>query len=136
VGTSLSASFPTTPLTNAERVDIRRFCGYDMYGPGNSGFVGDRFFVAYGLMEYRMTNAAAEELQVMRLYLSNLYGLESAIPAAGATLNVDTAAVFKRNANEIRDRRALFDGYRVDFCRFFGVPPGKGILKPGLTFVV
>ncbi len=114
----------TGPLTDAERVDARRFCGYPVYGPGASGFVGYRFFQAYGTLEYRLTNLTASELAVLRTYLSQLAPLETGILGGAANLDTDVAAVWHRNRNEVRDREKLFDGWRKRLCSFLGVPPG------------
>ena len=122
-----SATLPTTPLSNMERVDVRRFCGYPAYGAGSAGFQSWRFFDAYGTLEYRLSNLADEELQVVRQYLTNLYALEFAVPAAGANLDTDQASVWKHNPQEVVDRTKLFD----DWCRrlafFLGVPVGPGL---------
>lgn len=131
-----TAALATTPLTDAERADVRRFCGYSIYGLGASGFVGDRFYVAYGDLEYRMTNAAPAELQVIRNYLAALYAMEAAIPGAGANLDTDQAAVWFHNKNEVRDRRDLFDDWRRRLCDDIGVPYGPGLRTPGVTLVV
>ena len=45
-----SSAPPTTQLSNSERVDVRRFCGYPAYGAGSSGFQSWRFFEAYGTL--------------------------------------------------------------------------------------
>lgn len=126
-----SASLSTAALSDAERADMRRFCGYPSYGPGNSGFQGWRFYQAYGLLEYRLTNARPEELQVMRLHLSTLYGLESAIWGATANLDTDAAAVWTHNKREVQDRTRLFNQTRTDLCGFLGIPPGPALADAG-----
>lgn len=131
-----SIGLSTTPLTDAERADLRRFMVYPAYGQGASGFNGWRFFQAYGLMEYRFTNAAAAELQVMRKYLADLYPLENAITAAGANLDTDAAAVWTHNKNEVRDRVALFGKWRRELCGFLGIPPGPALGDGGVRIVV
>lgn len=112
------------PLTDAERVDARRFCGYPVYGPGASGFIGYRFFTAYGTLEYRLTNLTVSEVVVLRTYLSQLAPLETGILGAAANLDTAQAAVWTRNASEVRDRERLYDGWRRRLCSFLGVPPG------------
>lgn len=115
-------------FTNAQKVDIRRFCGYMLFGSGPGGFEGWRFFQAYGLLEYRMNNMAPEEEAVVEtVYLANLYTLESAIPATSANLDTAKAAVWEHNANELRDRDALFSNWRRKLCVFIGVPLGEGL---------
>lgn len=131
-----STSYSSSSFTDAEKADVRRFCGYPVYGVGTAGFVGDRFFAAWGQLEYKMVNLRPEEFQVARLYLSQLYPLETAITTASATLNVDQAGPFKRNAAEMRERRALFDGWRRRLCGFLGVPSGPDLGDGGLRLVV
>jgi hypothetical protein len=123
-------------FTDAEKTDIRRFCGYPAYGAGAAGFQGWRFFQAYGLLEYRLNNLAPGEEQVVRGYLDNLRPLESAIPQAGSNLDTDQAAVWTRNTGEVRDRQALFDDWRRRLCGFLGVPPGSGLAAGGIALVV
>ena len=123
-------------FTDAQRTDIRRFCGYPAYGVGASGFQGWRFFQAYGLLEYRMSNLSAAEEAVVRQYLGTLCGLELAVPEAGQNLDTDQAAVWTRNPDELRDRMALFDEWRRLLCGFLGIPPGPAFADPGITLVV
>jgi hypothetical protein len=121
---------------DSERTDIRRFCGYPAYGGGAAGFQSWRFFQAYGLLEYRLNNLAAAEETVVRNYLAALYSLESAIPQAAGNLDTEQAAVWTRNAEEVRDRQALFDDWRRRLCGFLGVPPGPALANSGLSLVV
>lgn len=127
-------------FSNAERVDIRRFCYYPVYGGTPSSFQSYRFFQSYGLLEYRLSNLAAEEEAVVRTtFLANLYTLEAAIPAASANLDTDQAAVWTHNKREVADRRALFASWRKDLCEFLGVPPGPAFNSAagsGLSLVV
>lgn len=112
-------------FTEAELVDLRRFCGYPVYGNVSTGQQSYRFFVAYGAMEYRLANLQAEEMAVVRTtYLTNLYALENAIVGAAANLDTEKAAVWTRNANEVSDRTRLFNDWRRRLCGFLGIPPG------------
>lgn len=115
-------------FTDQERVDIRRFCGYPLFGGTPQSFQSYRFFQAYGTLEYRLTNLSSDEETTLRaLYLTgpnNLYTLEQAIIGATANLDTDQAAVWTHNKNEVRDRLRLFDGWRKRLCDFLGVPPG------------
>ena len=131
-----SIGLPTTPFTDAEKADIRRFCGYPAYGQGATGFMGWRFFQAYGLLEYRMNNMAPAELQVTREYLAFLYPIETAISTAGVNMGTDMAAVWTRNKNEVRDRMAHFGTMRRELCRIIGVPSGPGLGDGGTRIVV
>jgi hypothetical protein len=123
-------------FTNAQKTDIRRFCGYPAYGAGVYGNMGWRFYQAYGALEYRMNNLAPEEEAVVLSYLATLNTLEPAIPGAGANLDTDRAAVWTRNRDEARDRARLLDDWRRRLCGFFGLPPGPALGQGGLSLVV
>lgn len=124
--------FPGGSFTTAQKVDIRRFCGYPQFGNTPSSFQSYRFFQAYGTLEYRMQNMLVEESAVvLNVYLANLTALEAAIPATSANLDTDKAAVWTHNKNEMRDREALFSNWRVKLCQFMGIPPGPGLGSPG-----
>jgi hypothetical protein len=121
-----STSLPNTALTASERVDVRRFCGYPAYGAGNAGSQSWRFFQAYGTLEYRLTNFAPEELQVVRQYLASLYTLEQAVVGAAANLDTDKAAAWTHSRSELADRVRLFDEWRKRLATFIGVPLDPG----------
>ena len=80
-------------FTNAQKVDIRRHAGYPAYGGTPSSFQSWRFFQAYGLLEYRLSNLSVDEENVIiNTYLPNLATLESAIPAVSANLSAASSA--------------------------------------------
>lgn len=130
-----SSSLDTSPLSDAERVDTRRFCGYPAYGSGASGFQSWRFFEAYGTLEFRLTNLAPSEIQVVRQYLATLYSLELTIPTAAANLDTDQAAVWKHNRSEVLDRITLFDQWCRRLTLFIGVPLGP-LLQRDATITI
>lgn len=126
-------------FTTAEKVDIRRFCGYGLYGTGTplpaSGY---RFSTQYGTLEYKMNTLGAEEEAVVRtIYLANLATLETAIVGTSANLDTEQAAVWKHNKNELRDRTALFTQWRNELCAFLGISAGPSLASGGgVSFVV
>ncbi len=124
------------PFTDAEKADIRRFCGYPAYGAAASGFTNWRFFQIYGLLEFRMNNLSDSEAVIVRRYLGTLTVLEYAVPRAGDNLDTDQAAVWTHNRDELRDRIRLFEGWRHRLCGFFGIPPGPALTNSGITLVV
>lgn len=124
---SPAAGYSTALFSDAEKADIRRFCGYPAYGGTPSGFQSWRYFQAYGLLEFRLNNLAPAESQTVRYYISILYGLESAVPGASGNLDTDQAAVWKHNKDEVRDRAELFDNWRRRLCGFLGIPPGPDL---------
>ena len=123
------------PLTDAEKVEIRRFCGYPLYGAAPTGMQGWRYFQVYGLLEFRLTNLSASEISVVRRYVSTLLALEMAVPASADHLDTDQASVWTRNKDELGDRLRLFDGWRRRLCDFLGVAGGPG-LSSGMTRLV
>ncbi len=136
-GNPAYSTYSTASFTDQERTDLRRMMGYPEYGSGNNGtqFFGYRFFVEYGTMEYRMSNMSSAEYQTARGLLAQCFAIETAIGGMFSTLNVDTAAVFKRNANELRDRQAQYTYWRLELCRFIGLEAGPG-LRGGNTMQV
>ena len=133
----MSASALAAPFSDAEKTDIRRFCGYPAYGAGAAGFQSWRFFQAYGTLEYRLNNLAPAEYAVIRsIYLAQLYPLESAIPAAGGNLDTASAAVWTHNSEEVHQREELFDDWRRRLCGFLGLPPGPALSYGGIALIV
>jgi len=123
-------------FTDAQKADIRRFCGYPAYGAGAAGFSSWRFFQAYGTLEYRLNNLAPAEIAVTLQYVSTLATLEAAIPPTSANLDTESAAAWTHNENETKDRTALFDNWRRRLCGFLGIPPGPALANAGVTLVV
>jgi hypothetical protein len=125
------------PLTDAEKTDARRFCGYPAYGAGSAGFQNWRFYQSYGLLEFRLNNLADTEIIVLQRYLVTLNGLEAGVPQSADNLDTDQAAVWTRNRSEARDRTSLFDDWRRRLCGFLGIAIGPALASGGsLTLVV
>lgn len=119
-------------FTTAEKVDIRRFCGYGMFGSQALPANGYRFSTQYGTLEYKINNMLTEEEAVVRTtYLVNLATLESAIASSGGNLDTEAAAVWTHNKNEVRDRTALFNQWRNELCAFLGINAGSGLSGGG-----
>lgn len=129
-------------FTNQERVDIRRFCGYGAFGGITNPAFGWRFFEAYGTLEFKISNLAAEEETTLRsIYLTSttsLYVLESALYSTTNNLDTDVAAVWTHNKNEQRDRERLFNRMRCDLCDFLGIERGPALadVSGGIRIVV
>lgn len=117
--------FTAYTFTSSQLVDIRRFAGYPAAGDGNVVFPFPWILRQYLALEYRLQHMSTDEGNVVvNTYLTNLYTLENAIPAASANLDTDQAAVWRHNAKELDDRNRLFDSWRRRLCNFLGVPPG------------
>jgi hypothetical protein len=125
-----------TPLTDAEKADVRRYCGYPAYGAAPVGFQTWRFFQVYGLLEFRMNNLSQAEIGIVRRHLVTLHSLEAAVPRSGENLDTDQAAVWTHNRDETRDRERLFDSWCRRLCGFLGVPAGPALSNGGITLVV
>lgn len=124
------------PLSDAEKTDVRRYCGYPAYGAAPVGFQTWRFFQVYGLLEYRMNNLSQAEIGIVRRHLVTLHGLEAAVPRSGENLDTDQAAVWTHNRDETRDRVRLFDSWCRRLCGFLGVPAGPALTNGGIILVV
>lgn len=122
------SGFVPYQFTQAQLVDIRRFCGFPTLGPGTPVFNAPWIQTIWLALEFRMQNiSAAEAAVVIETYLTPLYILESAIPSAAANLNIGTAAVYTRNPKEMKERRQAFDDWRRRLCDYLGIPPGPGL---------
>jgi hypothetical protein len=123
-------------FSDAQKVQVRRYCGYPAYGAGTAGFSSWRFFQAYGTLEYRLNNLAPAEVAVTLQYVSTLETIEAAIPRISENLDTESAAAWTHNADELKDREALFDSWRRRLCGFLGVPPGPALGQAGVALVV
>jgi len=121
----MTMAFIPYTFTDAQLVDIRRFCGYPVYGSGAVVFPAPWVMKQYMALEYKLQNINTDEADVViNTYLMNLNTLENAIPSTGANLDTESAAVWTHNKDEQRDRERLFDSWRRRLCQFLGVPPG------------
>jgi hypothetical protein len=133
---SIGSTQVDTPLTDAEKTDIRYLTGYSLYGNTASGFMGYRFFQAEGFLEYRLTNASPAELQTIRQILSEIKPLRVGILGSAQNMDTDMAAVWTRNKNEAQDRKRLFNDWRAELCNFLGVPKGPGLSNVNSSRIV
>ncbi len=133
----MSGILPAGTLTDQQKIDIRRFCGYLAYGTGGVVFPYPWIMRQYQALEYRMNNLTADEINTLTTtYLATLSTLEQALITISSTLNVDSAAVFKRNAKERQERTELFNYWRSRLCDFMGIPPGDTMAGAAPRMVV
>jgi hypothetical protein len=124
-------------LTDAQNVDARRYAGYPLVG--DTG-VSDRRDLAWGLtgvftyqaLDHRLRSLSPAEEAVVVQFLTTLNQLEQAVTDSGENLDTDSAAVWKHNPNEVRDRSRLFDQWRRRLCGVLGFPPGPALGDGGL----
>lgn len=113
-------------LTEQQKVDVRRFCGFPVFGAGapasSPPSFGYRYYHQYLILEYRLNNLAPEEETTLQnVYLNNLYALEQAIPNASENLDTDRAAVWYHNKQEVQQRFELFHLWCIRLCDFLQV---------------
>lgn len=128
-------------LTDAEKIDVRRFAGYALVGDTSVDDSRDMAYswVSPGVMQtlfHRLNSMSLREQDVLRTkYLPILNSLEDAVVSAGANLDTDIAAVWTRNKSEVQDRTRLFNQKRRDMCAFIGIKPGPYLGASGVTVV-
>lgn len=120
-------------FSDQERVDIRRFCGYPVFGGTPSSFQSYRFFQSYGFLEYRMSNLTPNEETTARSYMSRCKQLHEALFSASDNLDTASAAAWVHNPDEVSNRAGLYRIARMELCDYFGVPPGPNFGKGGNT---
>ncbi len=123
----MSGSTSAGPLTAAELVAVRRFCGY---GPPRAGQIDVVAIAIAGLTQ--------DYIDVVRTsFLTNLYLLEGDIPATRQNLDTAEAAVWKHNPRELEQRRDLYRDTRLGLCGTLGIDSGPFLnLQVPAGFVV
>lgn len=133
-------------LTDAQKVDVRRWAGYQLQGDGESQpftvpvftstTVGGSGVMPGMTLDYRLNHlSVSEEAVLVGTFLTPLASLETAILGAADNLDTDQAAIWKRNPREVADRGRLFNQWRRRMCGFIGVPPGPELGEGGMTLV-
>lgn len=123
-------------LTDAEKVDVRRHCGYPAFGGQQVQAFGHRFFQHYGSLEFRIENMSEAEETVLRSYLTRLNQLEEDIAGVRDNLDTAAAAVWTRNANEHSDRERLYRTWVSKLLGFIGVPAGPSMTRSNSIEVI
>lgn len=123
-------------LTDPEKTDARRFCGYPAQGASPGGNSGWRFYQSYGALEYRLNNLSASEEAVLRQHLATLRMFERAIPAAADNLDTQAAAVWTHSPTELADRQRLERDWGRRLCGFLGIPAGPALQGGASAFLV
>lgn len=123
-------------FAEADRIDVRRFCGFPPYGTGVVIFPEPWFFRYYLALEARLSNLTPGEGAVVMARLAELRTLETAVPGAGDNLDTDQAAVWHHNKSEVRDRMNLYRQWRLELCNILGIPPGPHLKVAGIRLRV
>src|SRR5579875_4057451 len=128
-GSNPGSNLTSGMLTDVQRTDARRFCGYGAYGAGAYGNMGWRFYQTYGALEYRLSNLSDAELAVITTMLATCTALELALVSTSDNLDTAEAAAWTHNPSEADDRLALLETWQRRLCSFLGVPPGPGLAQ-------
>lgn len=123
-------------LTDAEKTDVRRHCGYPIWGSAQLQLLSWPVYQSRGTLESRMNALTTSEEVVLRRYLGTLIMLEGAVPKASDNLDTDQAATWTRNRSEQDDRLRLLDAWRRRLCQFLGVSSGPGLPSTNSITVV
>jgi hypothetical protein len=115
-------------LTDAQKVDVRRWMGYPTL---NAGYPDTVYTAAWNRSQFpvsiteKLANLTdSEETALVDKFLTPLESLEAAILTVSDNLDTNVAAVWQRNTNEQADRERLFDSVRRRMCAFLGFKPG------------
>lgn len=127
---------PAPSLSDAERTDVRRFCGYPPAGTGQVPTLGSAEVHARGPLEFRLSNLSIPETAIVRRYLTTLNILELAVPRSADNLDTDQAAVWTHNKTEVQDRLRLLDEWRRRLCGFLDIPAGPGLRGVPVSLVI
>lgn len=124
-------------FTDQDIVDIRRYCGYGMFGTGQNSMQYWHFYQHYATLEWRIENLSETEMSVIAdTYLPTMRQLETDIATARTNLDTDRAAVWVHNDNEISDRVSLLMWHRRELCNMLELPPGPFLGNTGNTMRV
>lgn len=131
-------------LTDAQKVDIRRWAGYAMVGNDSLAIYADPIYShagpAYGLNSLTLTQkldaltAVEEEALVVR-YLTPLASLEADLLASTGNMDTQAAGPWISNPREVQERTAMYNKWRRDMCGFLGIPPGPALGSGGISVV-
>lgn len=112
-------------FTDAQKVAIRKYCGYPAFGSVPVPNFSWRYSTEYGDLEFYMDNlSSAEQDQVTNVYLPNLVLLEQDVPNTRQNSDTSQAAVWYRNKNELKERWDNYTLLRKQLCDFLGCEYG------------
>ena len=127
-------------LTDAQKDDVRRHCGFPVFGLGvgtTPPTFGYRYYEWYLILEYRMNNLSQNQANLLvNTYIANCNQLEQAILTASGNLDTDRAAVWYHNKNEVPDRFKLYKLWCDRTIEFMGLESPSKLLGLGLRIVV
>lgn len=118
-------------LTDAQKADCRRWCGYPQVGASHPTDANRDFVFGWVLPGVHATLTGVlndllpeNESILINTYLTPLAAREAEIQGAADNLDTIEAAVWKRDPEEVDRRVRLFNYLRKQMCGFLGIPPG------------
>lgn len=126
-------------LTDAQKVDVRRWAGYATQNPGENDLV----FTApsaNSLYSVSLTTKlgglnANEETALVDRYLTPLASLEADLLASTGNMDTQAAGPWVANPREVQERTTMYNRWRRDMCGFLGIPPGPALGSGGISLV-
>lgn len=119
-------------FTATELVQIRKYCGYPLFGNTPIANFQWRYSTEYGDLEFYLQNMSPEEQsEVTTYYLPNLILLEQDIPSTRQNSDTARAAVWYRNPRELQERIQNYTILRKQLCDFMGVLYGPALANEG-----
>lgn len=111
-------------FTAQQKVDIRRFCGFAVFGLANASNFAYRYMKQdLHFEKVLISMSPEEESTLIGKYLNPCLDLEAAILTSSENLDTDRAAVWYHNKNEVADRNNLFILWcrrLMDYLKSFG----------------
>ncbi len=119
-------------FTEAEKVQVRKYCGYGLFGSTPIQNFAWRYSTQYGAMEFILNNMSAdEETEVKTNYLVKLPLLEEDLFNVRDNSDTSQAAVWYRNKKELQERQSNYDYWRNRLCDFMNIQAGPDLEKMG-----
>ncbi|GBQ09747.1 hypothetical protein [Swaminathania salitolerans] len=122
-----SGPVSSAPLSEDEKTELRRFCGYAALGDAATGESSWRFFQSAGVLEWRLRTLSEAENKRIRSLLKTVLQMEQAVISASESLDTQAVSVWTRNSREMAERTNLFTWWRRRLCGFLGVAPGPDL---------
>jgi hypothetical protein len=114
-------------LTETQKTDIRRFCGYPALGDGVTSDFWWRLFPNSDRLESRLNQISPSDLVVLEKILCQLNSLEFAVFNAAQNLDVAGVGPVTMNPRELSQRQGIFAEWRRKLCGFLGIDHGPDL---------
>jgi len=125
-------------FTSQEKVDLRRHCGYAVYGNNNIQNMGWRYFLRTGQFEFIIQQLTLDEENTIRdVYLAKCNQLFDDIYNVRDNTDTAQAAVWYRNPKELKERQDNYFWHCEMLCKMLMGPIyGPSLNTGGINFTV